>query len=84
MKLYFPERDYDEFISKLNELVTEGTSKPIRYKAFIGCNYLKHPERYNWIKKDDFQVTKNFFMLYAEKLEEQLVKAEDSLLVFSD
>jgi len=84
MKLYFPERDYDKFISKLSELTTEGESKQVRFKAFIACNYLKHPERYNWIEKDTFQVTTDFFKLFSEKLAKQLEKQEDSQLVYSE
>lgn len=83
MKLYFPERDYDKFITKLSQLVTEGTTKPIRYKAFIACNYLKHPERYTWIKSDTLNNTVDFFNLFSEKLAQQLEKTEDSLLVLS-
>ena len=83
MKLYFPDKDYDQFIIKLSELTTEGTTKQVRYKAFIACNYLKHPERYNWIKKDTFQATSDFFNLFSEKLAKQLENTENSLLVYS-
>jgi hypothetical protein len=84
MKLYFPQRNYTEVISKLTELCTEGSTKQIRYKAYIACNYLKHPERYNWIKKDSFDVTKEFFNTFSEKLANQLENTEDSLLVVSN
>ncbi len=84
MRLYFPERDYEKCILKLTELSTEGTSKQIRYKSFIACNYLKHPERYTWIKKDSFKNTTELFNIFSEKLAKQLEKTEDSLLVFSN
>jgi hypothetical protein len=84
MKLYFPERNYDNFIAKLTELNTEGKSKQIRYKSYIACNYLKHPERYTWINKDSFKNTIELFNQFSEKLAKQLEKAEDSLLVLSN
>ena len=84
MKLYFPERKYDKFITKLTELSTEGASKQIRYKSYIACNYLKHPERYTWIKKDSFKNTTELFNLFSEKLAKQLEKTEDHLLVLSN
>lgn len=83
MKLYFPEQNYEKFITKLTELSTDGKSKQIRYKSYIACNYLKHPERYNWIKKDTFQATSDFFNLFSEKLAKQLEKTENTSLVFS-
>jgi hypothetical protein len=84
MKLYFPERNYEEIITKLNDLVTEGKTKQIRYKAFIACNYLKHPERFSWIKSDCFKNTIDFFNTFSEKLAKQLENTTDSLLVFSE
>jgi len=84
MKLYFPDRNYDRFISKLTELTTEGSTKQIRFKAFIACNYLIHPERYTWIKKDSFKDTIELFNLFSEKLAKQLEKTEDNLLVLSN
>jgi len=84
MKLYFPERNYENFITKLTELSTDGKSKQIRYKSYIACNYLKHPERYSWIKKDSFKNTTELFNLFSEKLAKQLENTKDNLMVLSN
>ncbi len=81
MKLYYSERNYENLADKLNQLITEGISKSIRVKSFIACNYLKHPERYNWIKADSFQNVSKFFELYSEKIALQLEKTENTILI---
>lgn len=83
MKLYFPDRNYDKVIEKLTELVTEGSTKLIRYKAFITCNYLKHPERFNWIKKGKLSEIKDFFNKYSIQLAKQLENTKGDMFVVS-
>ena len=42
-KAYYPEKDYSQFIQKLDELNIGNGPKTIRVKAFIAANYLKNP-----------------------------------------
>ena len=70
LKLYHPEKDFSEITERLDELTLNNPEKMIRLKAFIAANYIKHPERFYWIKKGDYEEAVSFFELYSTKLQE--------------
>ncbi|KAA3608487.1 MAG: hypothetical protein D8M58_19620 [Calditrichaeota bacterium] len=72
LKTYHPEKDFSQITKKLDSLSLESPKKTIRLKAFIASNYLKHPERFNWIEKGDYEQAIQFFQLYSAKVDEQL------------
>lgn len=70
LKMYHPEKDFSVVTKKLDELTLKGPDKMVRLKAFIAANYIKHPERFNWIEKGDYEDAVAFFELYSARLEE--------------
>lgn len=70
LKLYHPEKDFTEILARLDELTVNNPDKMVRLKAFIASNYIKHPERFNWIKKGDYEDAVAFFEMYSTKLQE--------------
>ncbi|MCB9058852.1 MAG: hypothetical protein H6627_09815 [Calditrichae bacterium] len=70
LKLYHPEKDFSDIAEKLDALTIENPDKMIRLKAFIAANYIKHPERFNWIEKGDYEDAVAFFEMYSAKLKE--------------
>ncbi len=51
LKLYYPEEDFSQVISKLEKLTLGNAKKTIRVKAFIAANYLINPQQFNVVKK---------------------------------
>jgi hypothetical protein len=72
LKYYYPEMDYSEITTQLEKLETDGKSESIRFMAYIVGNYIKHPERFAWIKKGVDKNTDQFFALINERVVSQL------------
>jgi len=72
LKLYYPEKDFSNIIIKLDNISLENPEKIVRVKAFIASNYLKHPDRFNWIEKGDYESAVKFFQLYSARLDKQM------------
>ena len=70
LKLYHPEMDLSAISEKLDDLTLNSQDKMIRLKAFIAANFIKYPERFNWIKKGDYEDAVAFFELYSAKLKQ--------------
>jgi len=84
MKLVCPDLDYRDLTKRLEKLSFEGNTKSIRYKAYIATNFLKHPERFKWIKPGSYEELNNFFARYEEKLAKQLQRIDNTLVASFD
>ena len=72
LKMYSPGMDYSQIQDKLNELMENGPTDVIKYKAFIAALYIEHPERFNWLsaQSDSSKIT---------TIDEMFVRIENQL-----
>jgi len=74
LKYHYPDYDYSSLVESLKALETNDKSKSIRLTSFIVKNYLLHPDRYTWIDQVYNKFDKDFYVVIAEKVSEQLDK----------
>jgi hypothetical protein len=74
LKYHYPNYDYSSLIEPLQSLQANDKSKSVRFTSFIVKNYLLHPERYAWIDQVHNKFDKDFYVVIAEKVSEQLDK----------
>ena len=84
MKAVYPDYNYSSLAKKLEKLSFDGPTQIIRYKAYIAANYLKHPERFSWIKADSYEEMTKFFALYESRLGQQLDKLNLNLVASAE
>jgi len=72
LKMATPSEDFSELAEKLDQISKENSSKFICYEAYIVSNYLKFPERFNWIKAENSIQKEEFFNQFSKKLKRQL------------
>ena len=72
LKYYYPQMDYSKISVQLEKLETDGKSESIRFMAYIVGNYIKHPERFAWVKKGVDKSTDQFFALINERVVSQV------------
>jgi hypothetical protein len=72
LKYYYPQMDYSEITAQLEKLEMDGNSESIRFMAYIVGNYIKHPERFAWVKKGVDKNTDKFFALINERVVSQV------------
>lgn len=81
LKLVYPGGDYSKCIRKLEELTESGSTRLLRQKAYIAANFLKNPERFNWIESGLYDEISKFFDKYCERLAAQFQKSDSTLVV---
>jgi hypothetical protein len=74
LKYYYPEKDYSEIKTQLEKLELDGQTESIRFMAYIVSNYLKHPERFAWVKKGVDENSDHFFSLINDQVVAQVNK----------
>lgn len=81
MKCLYPKHDYTALIEKLNEVAACAPEKITRLKAYVAGNYLKYPERFNWIRNNDYLEVESFFNRYALEVEKQVQNIQEHIVV---
>jgi hypothetical protein len=72
LKLEYPDINCDTVCIPLTQLVNESENQSIRFMAYIAGQYMKHPERFQWINKTTLEKQPEFFELFAEKVGQQV------------
>jgi hypothetical protein len=67
-KNYFPELNFSKIVNKLNDLVADGSTPVIKYKAQLAAIYYSYPELFSDIKINTKESPDASFKLIAERL----------------
>jgi hypothetical protein len=68
LKNYFPESNYGKVINKLNDLVADGITPVIKYKAQLASLYYSYPNLFSDIKVDTKENAETYFKMISERL----------------
>jgi hypothetical protein len=71
LKTEYPDLDYTKLVETLKKTSLNSKNQVTRRKAYIAALYLRHPERFNWIKKGTYEENNAFFELLALRIEMQ-------------
>ena len=71
LRTEYPELNYTKLAESLEKISLNSEDQVTRRKASIAALYLRHPERFTWIKKGTYQENNAFFELLALKIEMQ-------------
>jgi hypothetical protein len=70
LKLYYPEKDFEDICERLEELAVSHSRESIRFKAFIALNYIKYGENFDWIGIGIYEQGENLYENFFNRLDE--------------
>lgn len=68
VKNYYPELNYGKIVDKLTDLVSEGSTPVIKYKAQLAAIYYNYPELFSDIKINTKESPEISFKMIADRL----------------
>ena len=72
-RLFYPQICVDQPAKKLEELVQDGQTDKIRYKAYVASYFLNNPELFEMIAKENYKNSNEFFQLLSSLMQNQLL-----------
>jgi hypothetical protein len=75
--LFYPERNTDHMVQELTQLVHNGKTNTIRYKAFLALEYFRSENLQNRIVKADYKDATEFFKMLNEEINRQVLAANN-------
>lgn len=76
MKKFYPNNDYSDVVDVITDLVSEGKTPTLRYKAHLASLYFEYPSLF---KNIEFNKTTENPELYFRKISEKLVDSSLAL-----
>ena len=64
MKVNYPQINYSNVCSKLENISFESESKLVRYMAYVAVDIIKYPEQFLWDLPDNYEESNEFFQNY--------------------
>ena len=64
MKVTYPQINYSNVCSKLENISFESESKLVRYMAYVAVDIIKYPEQFLWDLPDNYEESDEFFQNY--------------------
>ena len=71
MKKFYPDEDYSDLVDTINDLVADGKTPTLRYKAQLASLYFEYPQLF---KNIEFKNTKEKPEFYFKQISEKLVE----------
>jgi hypothetical protein len=68
LKNYFPEVNFGKVVNKLNDLVADGGTPVIKYKAQLASLYFSYPALFSDIKINTKENPDTYFKMISERL----------------
>jgi hypothetical protein len=75
--LFYPERNTDNMVQELTQLVHQGRTDTIRYKAFLALEYFRSKDLQNRIVKADYKDANEFFKMLNQEINRQALAANN-------
>ena len=68
LKNYFPETNFGKVVNKLNDLVADGSTPVIKYKAQLASLYYNYPNLFSDIKINTKDNPDTYFKMISDRL----------------
>jgi hypothetical protein len=75
-KMYYPERNTAQLENQIENLVENGKTEAIRYKAFLANQFMQNSKLLNKIGKQNYKDEAEFFKMLGEELNNYFLVAK--------
>lgn len=75
-KIYYPEQNTARLEKEIGNLIEDGKTETIRYKAFLANQFMQNSNLLNKIDKDDYKDRDEFFKMLGEELNDYFLASK--------